>query len=51
MARIETESSSMAIGIYRTTVREMGGETENDILKGSVVRALERRGKPALRGC
>ena len=48
MARVETESSSMAVGIYRTTVREMGGGTENDLLKGSVVRALERRGKPAL---
>ena len=45
-ARVEAEPSSMAVGIYRTTAREMGGETESDMLKGSVIRAQERRGKP-----
>jgi len=45
-ARVEAESSTMAIGIYRTTAREMGGETESAMLKGSVIRAQERRGKP-----
>ena len=45
-ARVEAESSTMAIGIYRTTAKEMGGETESDMLKGSVIRAQERRGKP-----
>jgi alkyl sulfatase BDS1-like metallo-beta-lactamase superfamily hydrolase len=45
-SRVEAESSTMAVGIYRTTAREMGTEVESDMLKGSVVRAQERRGKP-----
>lgn len=47
-ARVEVESSTMAVGVYRTTAREMGGKIESDMLKGSVVRAQERRGKPTL---
>lgn len=47
-ARTEAESSTMAIGIFRTTATEMGGQADNDLLKGSVIRAQERRGKPTL---
>jgi alkyl sulfatase BDS1-like metallo-beta-lactamase superfamily hydrolase len=45
MARAEAETSTMAIGIYRTAAREMGGEEwAKRLPKGTVVQIQERRG-------
>lgn len=51
MARAEVESSTMAIGIYSSAARELGGDAAGlgtgDIISSSVMRAQTRQGKPA----
>jgi len=44
-ARAEAESSTMAIGIYRTAAKEMGGEQEDETFQGNVIQYQEERGK------
>jgi alkyl sulfatase BDS1-like metallo-beta-lactamase superfamily hydrolase len=44
--RAETETSTMAIGIYRTAANEMGGKSGDTKIQENVIQYQNERGKP-----
>lgn len=41
--RAKNETSTMAIGIYTSTIREMGGELDEDLSKGTIIKSQDER--------
>jgi len=46
-ARAEAETSTMAMGIYRSAARQVGDENQSKKLEGGIFRVQARRGKKA----